>query len=261
MINDLSNLTNYNLNKESIDDFNIHNRWKKKGIAMVPMKYLIMFKGQFEATVSVCARDGSVCVTHSGIEIDQGINTKIVQITARTLDIDIKLISVKQSNNLATPNVSTTGHSITTESCEYATIQACEQILQRLEPIRKKMKNPTWMDLIFKAYEEGVDLYTRYVLMTEPTQGSMKPYAVYGVTSAEVEIDLLTGQHIIRRVDLMIDAGLSVNPAIDIGQVEGAFVMGVGYWTSEDLVYTPDTGKLITDRTWNYKPPGAKDIP
>ena len=87
-------------------------------------------------------------------------------------------------------------------------------------------------------------------LMTGPMQPRTKPYAVYGVTSAEVEIDLLTGQHIIRRVDLMIDAGLSMNPKIDVGQVEGAFVMGIGYWTSEDLVYVPDTGELITDRTW-----------
>ncbi|KAG5346431.1 XDH dehydrogenase, partial [Acromyrmex charruanus] len=261
MIKDLSNLTNYKVNKESIDDFNFHNRWKKKGIAMVPMKYLITYDGQFEAIMSVCAQDGSVCVTHSGIEIDQGINTKIVQITARILNIDMKLISVKQSNNLATPNKSTTEHSITTESCEYTTIQACTQILQRLEPIKKKMKNPTWKDLIFKAHEEGVSLYASYILMTGPKQDRIKPYAIYGVTSAEVEIDLLTGQHIIRRVDLMIDAGISMNPKIDVGQVEGAFVMGIGYWTSEDLVYAPDTGKLITDRTWNYKPPGAKDIP
>ncbi|KAG5332878.1 XDH dehydrogenase, partial [Acromyrmex heyeri] len=261
MIKDLSNLTNYKVNKESIDDFNFHNRWKKKGIAMVPMKYLITYDGQFEAIMSVCAQDGSVCVTHSGIEIDQGINTKIVQIAARILNIDMKLISVKQSNNLATSNKSTTEHSITTESCEYATIQACTQILQRLEPIKKKMKNPTWKDLIFKAHEEGVSLYASYMLMTGPKQDRIKPYAIYGVTSAEVEIDLLTGQHIIRRVDLMIDAGISMNPKIDVGQVEGAFVMGIGYWTSEDLVYAPDTGKLITDRTWNYKPPGAKDIP
>ncbi|KAG5312449.1 XDH dehydrogenase, partial [Acromyrmex insinuator] len=261
MIKDLSNLTNYKENKDSIDDFNFYNRWKKKGIAMIPMKYLITYDGQFKVIMSVCAQDGSVCVTHSGIEIDQGINTKIVQLAARILDIDMKLISIKQSNNLGTSNMSTTGHSITTESCEYATIQACTEILQRLEPVKEKMKNPTWKDLIFKAHEEGVSLYASYMLMTGPTQDRMKPYAIYGVTSAEVEIDLLTGQHIIRRVDLMIDAGISMNPKIDVGQIEGAFVMGIGYWTSEDLVYAPDTGKLITDRTWNYKPPGAKDIP
>jgi len=78
----------------------------------------------------------------------------------------------------------------------------------------------------------------------------MKPYAIYGVTIAEVEIDLLTGQHIIRRVDLMEDAGISLNPEIDVGQVEGAFVMGIGYWTSEELIYDSETGALTNDRTW-----------
>ncbi|XP_018304122.1 xanthine dehydrogenase 1-like [Mycetomoellerius zeteki] len=261
MIKDLSNRTNYEERKHSIDQYNTHNRWKKKGIAVLPMKYLVMYEeGQYETSVSVCARDGSVCVTHSGIEIDQGINTKIAQIAAHTLDIRIEMISVKQSNNLSAPNKST-GHSITTETCGYTTIQACRDILNKLVPIRKKIKDPKWSDLIFKAYEENVDLSSRYTLVTGPTKEVMKPYPIYGVTIAEVEIDVLTGQHIVRRVDLMIDAGQSLNPKIDIGQVEGAFVMGMGYWTSEDLMYDPKTGVLTNDRTWNYKPPGAKDIP
>ena len=84
-----------------------------------------------------------------------------------------------------------------------------------------------------------------------PTQDdTLKPYKIYGATIAEVEIDLLTGQHIIRRVDLMEDVGISLNPEIDIGQVEGAFVMGIGYWTSEELIYDSKTGVLTNDRTW-----------
>ncbi|KAL6263818.1 hypothetical protein P5V15_003901 [Pogonomyrmex californicus] len=79
---------------------------------------------------------------------------------------------------------------------------------------------------------------------------TIKPYSIYGVTIAEVEIDVPTGQHIVRRVDLMEDAGISMNPEIDIGQVEGAFVMGMGYWTSENLVYDPETGALMNNRTW-----------
>lgn len=78
----------------------------------------------------------------------------------------------------------------------------------------------------------------------------LQPYSVYAVTIAEVEIDLLTGQHIVRRVDLVEDCGVSLNPEIDLGQIEGAFVMGIGNWTSEELVYDPKTGALTNDRTW-----------
>jgi xanthine dehydrogenase/oxidase len=78
----------------------------------------------------------------------------------------------------------------------------------------------------------------------------IKSYFIYGITIAEVEIDLLTGQHIIRRVDLIEDAGISLNPEIDVGQIEGSFVMGAGYWTSEDIIYDPKTGMLTNDRTW-----------
>ncbi|KYN05924.1 PREDICTED: xanthine dehydrogenase/oxidase-like [Cyphomyrmex costatus] len=261
MIKDMLDKTNYEQRKDSIMEYNKDNRWKRKGIAMVPMKYLMTYEGQFNAIVSVCARDGSVCVTHSGIEINQGINTKIAQVAAHTLGINIELISIKQSNNLVAINESTTGHNITIETCGYATIQACTQILKRLEPIKKKMNNPKWKDLVFKAYQEGIDLYASYTLVSESMKDTLKPYPIYGVTIAEVEIDVLTGQHVVRRVDLMIDAGASLNPEIDVGQVEGAFVMGMGYWTSEDLVYEPKTGLLTNNSSWKYVPPGAKDIP
>lgn len=87
----------------------------------------------------------------------------------------------------------------------------------------------------------------RYANTREDT---LKPYKIYGIAIAEVEIDLLTGQHIVKRVDLVEDAGMSLNPEIDVGQVEGAFVMGMGYWTSEELVYDPKTGALTNYRTW-----------
>ncbi|KYN05925.1 Xanthine dehydrogenase, partial [Cyphomyrmex costatus] len=262
IIQKMLNMTYYIKRQISIWEYNRDNRWKKKGIAMVPMKYWTTYVGQFNTILSVCARDGSVCVTLSGIEINQGINTKIAQIAAHTLGIDIELISVKQSNNSAAPNMSETGHNVTIDTCGYATIQVCTQILKRLEPIKKKMENPKWQDVIFKAFQEGIDLYTRYSLtLSGSMEDTLKPYPVYGVTIAEIEIDVLTGQHIIRRVDLMVDAGQSLNPEIDVGQVQGAFVMGMGYWTSENLVYDTETGLLINNRSWNYMPPGAKDIP
>ncbi|XP_025993326.1 xanthine dehydrogenase/oxidase isoform X2 [Solenopsis invicta] len=260
MIKDLSKSADYEMRKRAVETFNNENRWKKKGIALVPMKYPFWYYGQFNAMVSVCARDGTVCVSHGGIECGQGINTKVAQVAAHTLGIDISLISVKPTNNIIAPNNSVTGGSVASDTCAYATIQCCKEILKRLEPIKKDMKNPSWQELVFTAYQKDVELCARY-MYASTKDDEIKPYPIYGVTIAEVEIDLLTGQHIIRRVDLMEDAGTSMNPEIDIGQAEGAFVMGIGYWTSEELVYNPKTGMLTTDRTWNYKPPGVKDIP
>ncbi|XP_011261213.1 xanthine dehydrogenase/oxidase [Camponotus floridanus] len=260
MWRELSKSADYEIRKRAVDTFNNENRWKKKGIAMVPMMYPFMFWGQFNAMVSICARDGTVCVTHGGTECGQGINTKVAQVAAYTLGIDLSLISVKPTTNIVTPNNSVTGGSVTSDSCSYATIQACKELLKRLEPIKKDLKNPSWKELVFAAYLKDVDLCARY-MYASTQDDTLKPYKIYGLTIAEVEIDLLTGQHIIRRVDIMEDTGKSLSPEIDVGQVEGAFVMGIGYWTSEDLVYDPKTGALTNYRTWNYKPPGAKDIP
>ncbi|XP_071582254.1 uncharacterized protein [Temnothorax nylanderi] len=109
MIKDLSKSADYEMRKRAVETFNNENRWKKKGIALVPMKYLFGYFGQFNAMVSVCARNGTVCVTHSGIECGQGINTKVAQVAAYTFGIDLSLVTVKPTNNIITPNNTVTG--------------------------------------------------------------------------------------------------------------------------------------------------------
>ncbi|XP_063993360.1 uncharacterized protein LOC135171019 [Diachasmimorpha longicaudata] len=257
MIDDIKQTSDYTARVEAVRMFNKEHRWKKRGISLMPMKYPIDQGGQWSSLVTIYPRDGTVAVLHGGIEVGQGINTKVAQVAAYTLGIDLDMVTVKPSNNLAAPTNATTGGSITTESAVNATITACEVLLARLEPIKSTLKNPTWRELVFAAYEAEVNLCVQAMLPGDPSKG----YPVYGVVVCEVEVDVLTGEHIIRRVDLLEDVGVSMNPEIDRGQVEGAFVMGVGYWTSEDLIYDPKSGLLVNNRTWNYKPPGAKDIP
>ncbi|XP_066582260.1 uncharacterized protein [Prorops nasuta] len=258
MIDELKKTAEYDKRKMSVRAYNNENRWKKKGISLVVMKYPFMFWGQFHAMVSIYARDGTVSISHGGIECGQGINTKVAQVAAHILGIDLDLINVKPSNNFISPNNSVTGGCVASETCTYATMMACRELLKRLEPAKKGLKDPTWQELVFAAYAQNIDLSSRYLFTI---QDDVKPYGIYGVTIAEVEVDVLTGQHLIHRVDIMEDAGISMNPEIDLGQVEGAFVMGIGYWTSEELIYDSETGVLANNRTWNYKPPGAKDIP
>ncbi|XP_076639451.1 xanthine dehydrogenase/oxidase isoform X2 [Colletes latitarsis] len=259
MITELCKNADYDTRKKAVEAFNSENRWKKKGISLVPMMYPFLVWGQFHSLVSIYARDGTVSITHGGIECGQGINTKVAQVAAHTLGIDLSLVTVKPSNNLTSPNNYVTGGSVTSETCSYATMKACQELLKRLEPIKQELNNPSWQELVMAAYQKDIDLCARHMFSLK--DDGIKPYYIYGVTITEVEIDVLTGQQIIRRVDLMEDAGISMNPELDLGQIEGAFVMGLGFWTSEDLMYDPKSGQLTNYRTWNYKPPGAKDIP
>ncbi|XP_043603195.1 indole-3-acetaldehyde oxidase-like isoform X2 [Bombus pyrosoma] len=258
MINDLCKNADYETRKRAVDTFNNENRWKKKGISLLPLMYPLQIWGQFHALVSIYARDGTVSITHGGIECGQGIHTKVAQVAAYTLGIDLSLVTVKPSNNLTSPNNFVTGGSITSETCSYATMMACKELLKRLEPIKNELKDPSWQKLVMTAHTKDIDLCARYMFTAKD---DIKSYPIYAASIAEIELDLLTGQHVLHRVDIIEDVGRSMNPELDLGQVEGAFMMGLGYWTSEDLIYDPKTGQLTNYRTWNYKPPGAKDIP
>lgn len=118
-------------------------------------------------------------------------------------------------------------------------------------------KGSAWPIITEACHKLSVDLTAKY----EFKLTDAKPYEIYGCACAEIELDLLTGNLLIQRVDIVEDTGDSMSPLVDVGQVEGAFIMGVGYWLSEELIYNRETGELLNNRSWNYKPPGAKDIP
>lgn len=247
----------YDDRKRAIDEFNANNRWKKRGIAVVPMQYWLDYFGQLNAIVSVYAGDGTVSVTHGGIEMGQGMNTKVAQVTAYVLGIPLEKVCVKPSTSMTSPNAIVTGGSMTSEAVCFAVKKACETLLQRMKPVRDENPGAPWEMIAKLSYVKNIDLCSEAQYKAQ----DIKAYYIWGLSCAEVEADILTGNVQVTRVDILEDTGESISPGIDVGQIEGAFVMGIGYYLTEALVYDNESGALLTNRTWTYKPPGAKDIP
>ncbi|RVE48202.1 hypothetical protein evm_007156 [Chilo suppressalis] len=243
--------------RTAVNKFNAENRWKKRGLRWSFMRYTPLSPAGYEVNMSVCHGDGSVIISHGGIELGQGINTKAIQIAAYFLKIPIEKIQVKSTNTITGTNSILTGSSLTSQSIGMGVEKCCKQLLLRLAPIKVLLINPPWETLIKIAHTLSIDLQVHSYV-----NNIISPvYYVYGVALAEVEVDILTGESEVLRVDLIEDVGRSVSPKIDVGQIEGAFIMGLGYWTSEKLVYDKKSGELLTDRSWNYYVPQARDIP
>ncbi|CAH2090015.1 unnamed protein product [Euphydryas editha] len=257
MLDTLITESQYTERKTAVEKFNSENRWKKRGLRFSFLRWTPVGSMYFDITLSVYRDDGTVAITHGGVEMGQGINTKAIQICAYFLKIPVEKVQIKPNDTMVTPNNYPSGGSITSQNVGIGVRKCCEELLRRLEPVRSQMVNPTWEQLTKRAFEMDIDLQVHGFVNTADVQ----IYEIYGVTLAEVEIDVLTGEWEIIRVDLIEDVGQSVNPELDVGQVEGAFIMGVGYWTTERLVYERSTGELLTNRTWDYWVPQARDIP
>ncbi|CAH1396596.1 unnamed protein product [Nezara viridula] len=259
MIATIKESSNYHIRKKEIENFNESNRWKKRGISLIPMSFDVFYFFCQPSMVSIYGYDGTVSITHGGVEMGQGINTKAVQICASTLGIDESKIKVKCSSVLTSPNAHMSGASITSDNVVYSTMKACEILNDRLEPIKKQMKDAKWEEIIRQANTDNIHLNASYMNKTQDEE--IKSYCAYGVAVTEVELDVLTGQYQILRTDILQDAGESINPEIDIGQVEGGFVMGLGYLLTENIIYDTKSGLTLTHNTSNYWVPGPKDIP
>lgn len=250
-------IAEYRERKTEIDKYNAANRWVKKGIAIVPMKYYMFYVGAMHGIVSIYHGDGTVAISTGGVEMGQGLNTKVIQVASHVLGIPMDKFVIKPSNTLINPNDVGSVASVTSEISCYVVKNACEMLMERLKPVKEQNPDLTWEQLIETAFLQNIDLSATYMYKEQ----EMQPYYVYGLTCAEVEVDFLTGNLILKRVDILEDTGESMSPAMDIGQIEGGFIMGLGIWLTENCVYDPKTAELLTNRSWNYKTPGAKDIP
>lgn len=247
--------------KVDCEEFNAKNRWRKRGISMIPHKYGIGWTG-YDAvvTVNVIGDDGTIFINQSGTEIGQGLYTKVAQVVAYSLGVDLSTISVGSVSTEKIPNFGTTGGSGTSETCCQAALIACDNLKKRLESVKSSLPdNSTWKEIVSKANSLGIDLSSTGVY--NPLD-SMYPfdYFVYSAAVSQVEIDVLTGEINVLRSDISYDCGRSLNPAIDIGQIEGAFIMGLGFVLTEERVLASN-GKNLTAGTWEYKPPSSMDIP
>ena len=285
---DLKEHAKFKKRLQDVEAFNAANRWRKRGIAMIPIKYGISYTympmNQGSAEVLVYT-DGSVLVHHGGVEMGQGIDTKILQIAAETLGIDPNLIQIDHSDTSAVANAVSTGASTGTDLQGGAVRAAAKQLRERLvafceanqaDPkiIPPNWRNDwaeSWTQIVQSANTARVDLSSEASfdspnLGTLQKNGQLLPgqqmfyYFTYSAAVSEVEIDVLTGEFSILRSDIIYDAGQSINPTLDVGQVQGGFVQGVGNVTTEQMYYAED-GKPYSNGTWNYKPPCSKTIP
>jgi xanthine dehydrogenase/oxidase len=329
----LAEVSKFETLRQDVERFNAQNKWRKRGVSMIPVKYgsgynLVMLE-QASAIVSIYSADGTVIIHQAGADMGQGSMTQVVQVASYILNVPMAMIRIELPDTGVIPNPTSTGASTGTAYNAEATKGACRMLRQRLLDFGYQMlqkmgdawckdngidfwnhgeqgwaaevvvgsnpPKPIWQYLISMAYQYRVNLTAQYLA---PMKGGdtpapaieFKPVAdqpkipgvemadvdqissevdnfsgfTYSAACSLVEVDILTGETKILSCDLMYDMGWSINPALDIGQVEGAFVQGVGYVLSEWLVYEPDgdeRGRLNTDNTWRYKPPAVPSIP
>ncbi|VDP18129.1 unnamed protein product [Soboliphyme baturini] len=264
------NMSKFHDRINDVENFNRNHISKKRGICVIPTKFGIAFGVKFMnqagAQVNIYL-DGSVIINHGGIEMGQGLHTKIVQIATRVLNVPPEMIHIKETSTLTVPNTSPSAASASSDLNGMAVKNACEVLVERLRFYMEKDPNNCWSSWVQAAYEDRVSLsasgFYKYDFDGydyEKQIGSPFHYYVYGVACTEVEIDCLTGSHEVIRTDIVMDIGRSLNPAVDIGQIEGAFIQGYGLCTMEEIKVSP-TGVVYTRGPGTYKIPSAADIP
>ncbi len=295
LYNQLVKSSDYFNRRKQIDRFNQYNRFNKKGLGMTPVKFGISFTTAFlnqaGALVNIY-KDGTVQVNHGGTEMGQGLHTKILQIVSSELGISPEFIKVAATNTSRVPNTSATAASSGSDLNGMAVKNAIGKLKSRLvkvalnlfkeSPSKKKEivfednfvfdgnypeHQISFKDLINAAYLNQTSLsatgfYKTPGIYYDKQKGKGKPfhYFAFGMAVTEVELDTLTGYVKVLRTDILHDVGKSLNEKIDIGQIEGGFIQGLGWVTTEDLKYDEE-GNLLNHSPDTYKIPTIKDIP
>jgi len=292
LIDQLEINSDYQKRKKEISKFNSKNSILKKGIALTPVKFGISFTvqhlNQAGALVHIYT-DGTIHLNHGGTEMGQGLFTKIAQIVANEFSVDLDTIAVSATRTDKVPNTSPTAASSGTDLNGKAAQAAAIIIKQRLIEFACEKYSVTeekiafqsnqviingdteivlsFADFVQQAYMARVSLsstgfYKTPKIHFDRDKGEGKPFFYYatGAAVSEVIIDTLTGENKLLRVDILQDVGQSLNPAIDIGQIEGGFVQGMGWLTTEELMWD-DKGRLLSNNAATYKIPAISDVP
>jgi len=290
MIEELIVSSDYRARRAEVTRFNSASPVVKRGLALTPVKFGISFNvshfNQAGALVHVYT-DGSVLVNHSATEMGQGVNTKVLQVVAQELGVPLRTVRSTATDTDKVANTSATAASTGSDMNGKAAQAAARVIRDRLAVVAADLLDGDVSDVVFEGGEVAVrgrsmafaDLasaayYRRVQLWSDgfyatpglrwdpPTmRGRPFHYYCYGAAVSEAVVDSLTGESRVLRADLLYDAGRSLNPAVDVGQVEGAYVQGVGWLTTEELRWDEQSGRLLTLAPTTYKIPAVHDVP
>ncbi len=289
VVDELEASASYQQRRAEIIAFNKTSRIIRKGIALTPVKFGISFTAtwynQAGALVHVY-RDGSIHLSHGGTEMGQGLHVKVAQVVADAFGVPLAQVKINATTTGKVPNTSATAASSGTDLNGMAALNAADQIKARIVAHAAELwgvpaesvafgdgrvtsgdKALSFGEMVGSAYMARVQLsaagfYKTPEIHWDRASGRGNPfyYFAYGAACSEVSIDTLTGEYLVDRVDILHDVGRSLNPAVDLGQVEGAFVQGMGWLTTEEL-WWDELGRLRTHAPSTYKIPLASDVP
>ena len=295
LVETLESDSDYWARRKAVSDFNATSPVIKKGLALTPVKFGISFTAQHLNQAGALLHvytDGSVMINHGGTEMGQGLHTKICQVVARELGLDLEKVRITATRTDKVPNTSPTAASSGADLNGMAARDAASKLRERLfdfaaehysegldrEGMRledgmlvagfgESERRIPWGELVQTAYLNRISLsekgfYATPLIHYDRLVGQGRPfyYYAFGAAVAEVSVDTLSGEYQVDRVDILHDVGDSLNPAIDIGQVEGGFIQGMGWLTSEELKWN-DKGVLVSDGPATYKIPTFGDLP